>query len=147
PAADHERELAAEIVDFPDLASEARDAHGIEAEPVLAGEGLARELQQDAAVAESRLGLRVIRAHVVPRTRDASGPFAELKSREAPDVDVLAELGDRRGDDVLNGLLGLADEGLIEEADLRQELVDLPVDDLVDDLLGLARSERLRAID
>src|SRR5215203_7079744 len=64
-------------------------------------------------------------------------PFPQLEADEAGDGDVLAELGDRRLDQLADGQLRVADRGLVEQADLLVEAVQLTLDDLLDHLRGL----------
>src|SRR5512133_703962 len=70
-------------------------------------------------------------------------PLAEHVAREAADLDVLADLRDRLGDDVLDLLLVVLHERLLEEAELAVELLDLAGRDLLEDRLGLLLLARL----
>ena len=66
-----------------------------------------------------------------------SSGFAQLEAHEPTHLDVLAELGHRVGDHVFDGPFRVANERLLEQADVGEELVDLAIDDLLDDLSGL----------
>src|SRR3954470_20404762 len=57
---------------------------------------------------------------------------------EAPDDDVLAELGDGLIHEILHPAIGVADRRLLEQADLLVVLVDLSLDDLRENRLRLA---------
>ena len=61
------------------------------------------------------------------------GWVAYFEAGESADRDVLAELADLRGDEVLDGLALFLDEGLLEQADFFVELGHLAFDDLLDD--------------
>src|SRR6266540_1399694 len=64
-------------------------------------------------------------------------PLAEHEPREAADLDVLADLRDRVGEDLLDLLLVVLHEELLDEAVRLVELLELAGRDLLEDRLGL----------
>src|SRR5436309_3193099 len=80
------------------------------------------------------------------RPRSGSG-LPDVKSREAPDRDVLLQLGDVLRDQLLHRAARLAEVLLLEQAVVLEEILDLALDDAVDHLLGLAVLARLRLVD
>src|SRR5580704_14443718 len=77
---------------------------------------------------------------------DEPGPpsGSQLEADEPADLDVLADLRDGLGHNLLNRLLGQLHEGLVHEADRREVLLELAVDDLLGGRGGLAYDLRGR---
>src|SRR5262245_37529882 len=72
---------------------------------------------------------------------------AEAVAGEPPHHEILSGLGRGFLEQVADGLLVVANVGLLEQADLREELVELAAHDLVDDRSRLALVLELRDID
>src|SRR5262245_45258832 len=88
----------------------------------------------------SPLSLRRMRRYLSPipavDRRGTPRPLeflAQLEAREAAQRDVLAELGDRRLDALLDAHVGVLDECLLQEHALLVELLDPPLHHLLDD--------------
>src|SRR5215216_3137193 len=73
------------------------------------------------------------------------GAFPDLEPREATQHQLLADLGRVVVEQVLDGLLVVADVGLFEQDDLLVVVLELAVDDLLDDVVRLAL--RLAGVD
>ncbi len=87
------------------------------------------------------LGREVVRALLQP--------LADFPPDEAPDGDLLAEVGADGGPDLLDGLgrprVGVQDSLLVKQTDLGEPLVELPLDDLREAVGGdRGRTGRLR---
>ena len=129
-AADHHAQIDAELVDLSQLLRDALDHGRADAEPALAGELLAGELDQEPAIG---------RLH----SARASSPWPSLNRSKRGNVHL------RRAPRAASptDLSGSFTNGCSTSATSDDELVDLPVDDPVEDLLRLARRERLLAVD
>src|SRR6185503_1468574 len=81
------------------------------------------------------------------RTRRGEGSIRsgvpDPEPHEAPDDDVLAQLGDRLVEQVLHLPVRVPNRRLLEETDLLVVLLDLPIHDLLENGLRLARRLRL----
>ncbi len=73
--------------------------------------------------------------------------FAHLEAHEAPDGDVLAQLGDHLADQLADGHRLVLDEVLLVEAVFLVELFHLAVDDFLDHRFRLAGGARLLFVD
>src|SRR5438128_3101400 len=73
--------------------------------------------------------------------------LAHLEAGEPAHHDILLDEGDLLLDELADSLVRLADEGLLEQADLGEVLLELALRDLVPDGLGLARLGGLRLVD
>ena len=103
-----------------DLFGESLDHLEVEAEALVAGQRLTRDLEQGAGVGESHQS------------------FPDFEPREAPDRDGLAQLAGCFLDELADRLLVVLDERLLGEGPLGDELLQLAVDDLGPDVLRLA---------
>src|SRR5512132_4618967 len=72
------------------------------------------------------------------RSWDGSGAFPDLEPREAAEHQLLADLGRVAVEQVLDGLLVVADVRLVEQDDLLVVVLELALDDALDDVVGLA---------
>ena len=118
---------------------------GIDAVGLIAHQRFTRELQQDACVVP--LSPRNHEDRLYPLISGLFGGLTKFEPDKARDRDVLAGLGGRGRDHLLDGDVGIADRRLIEQAHLRVVALELALDDLVDHVGGLARTGELGAID
>ncbi len=143
-AADHDGDVDAQLratLIVPAISLGGRRVDG----PRLAAQRLPAQLEEDAVE-----GVRLAGAAFHGRHASVAH-LAELEAHEAPHLDVLADDADEVGAQLLDGAVGILDEGLLHETGLGEELLELAGDDLLDHVLGLALDllgvDRLLALD